>query len=126
MKLLVWLLLGLASLVPAADLPSGESLIRRSIEREGGAEAVDRAQTAIMTGTVEILGHNISGPLAIYQQGEQSYTEIELPGIGKVEEGFDGTVAWENSKQPNAPHTFPRSTIGRITISPQSRWGRKM
>jgi hypothetical protein len=83
------------SLVRAADLPAGESLIRLCIEREGGQAAVDRTQSAIMTGTVELVGHNISGPLETYQQGEKSYTSIELPGIGKIEEGFDGTVAWE-------------------------------
>jgi hypothetical protein len=86
-----------AFLVFAADPPSGESLIARCIEREGGAKAIERAQTAIMTGTVELIGHNISGPLEIYQQGDKSYTVIELPGIGKVEEGFDGEVAWESN-----------------------------
>ena len=40
-------------------------------------------------------GHNITGPVSIYQQGEKSYTLIELAGIGKVEEGFDGQTAWE-------------------------------
>ena len=85
------------AVVRAADLPSGDSLIQRCIESEGGAKAIERAQTATMTGSVEITGHNISGPLEIYQQGDKSYTEIELPGIGKVEEGFDGKVAWESS-----------------------------
>ncbi len=96
-------LLGLtAALVFAADppagvLPQGEALIRRCIESEGGAKAIERAQTAIMTGTVELTGHNISGPLEIYQQGVKSYTQIELAGIGKLEEGFDGEVAWESN-----------------------------
>jgi hypothetical protein len=84
-------------LVFAADLPSGESLIRRCIESEGGTKAIERAQTAIMTGTVELAGHNISGPLEIYQQGDKSYTEIDLPGIGKIQEGFDGRIAWESN-----------------------------
>lgn len=97
MKLVLFLLasLGAASLVVAADLPSGESLIARCIEREGGTQAVERAQSAVMTGSVELVGHNISGPLEIYQQGDKAYTVIELPGIGKIEEGFDGEVAWE-------------------------------
>src|SRR5580658_4563127 len=97
MKLVLLLFVGFVSLVFAADPPSGESLIQRCIEREGGAKAIERARSAIMTGSVEITGHNISGPLEIYQQGDKSYTVIELPGIGKVEEGFDGEVAWESS-----------------------------
>lgn len=79
------------------DLPSGESLIKRCIESEGGAKAIDRARTAVMTGTVELTGHNLSGPLQIFEQGNKSYTSIELPGIGKMEEGFDGEVAWESN-----------------------------
>lgn len=95
MKLSALLFLGVGSLILAADLPSGESLIERCIQSEGGAAAIERAQTAIMTGTVEIVGRNISGPLEMDQDGDKSYTGIDLPGIGKVEEGFDGQVAWE-------------------------------
>jgi hypothetical protein len=79
------------------DLPSGESLIKRCIESEGGTKAIERAQTEVMTGTVELIGHNLSGPLQIFEQGNKSYTVIELPGIGKIEEGFNGEVAWESN-----------------------------
>jgi hypothetical protein len=91
------LLLAFTALAHAADIPSGESLIQRCIQKEGGQQAIQRAQTAVMTGTVELIGHNISGPLQIYQDGDKSYMEIDLPGIGKIEEGFDGTVAWESN-----------------------------
>lgn len=89
--------LGPGSPARAADLPSGESLIQRCIQREGGEKALDRAQTAVMTGTVELVGHNLTGPLEVYQQGDKAYTVIELAGIGKIEEGFDGQVAWESN-----------------------------
>ncbi|HXE63571.1 MAG TPA: hypothetical protein VN519_08520 [Bryobacteraceae bacterium] len=85
------------SLVWAADFPSGESLIQRCIAKEGGAGAMDRAQSTVMTGMVEVVGRNITGPFEIDQQGEKSYTKLELPGIGKIEEGFDGAVAWESN-----------------------------
>jgi hypothetical protein len=81
----------------AADLPSGESLLQRSLDRSGGAAAFAKIKNAVMTGTVDMVGHNLSGPMSIYQSGDKSYTVIELPGIGKVEEGFDGKVAWEMS-----------------------------
>jgi hypothetical protein len=79
------------------DMPSGDSLIKRCIESEGGTKTIQGAQTEVVTGTVELLGHNLSGPLQIFQQGNKSYTVIELPGIGKMEEGFDGEVAWESN-----------------------------
>lgn len=91
------LLLAVTAIAYAADVPTGESLIQRCIQKEGGEKAIQHAQTAVMTGTVELIGHNISGPLQIYQDGDKSYMEIELAGIGKIEEGFDGTVAWESN-----------------------------
>ena len=93
MKFLYALLI--APLLFAADLPSADKLLQLSLERSGGAQAFAKAKNAVMTGTVEIAGHNITGPVSLYQQGAKSYTVIDLPGIGKVEEGFDGEIAWE-------------------------------
>lgn len=81
----------------AADVPNGEQILQLSLERSGGAAAFAKLKSAVMTGTVEMAGHNITGPITLYQQGGKSYTAIELPGIGKVEEGFDGEIAWESN-----------------------------
>jgi len=85
------------SLIFAADLPSGESLLKRSIEKSGGAQAYARAKSVSMTGKVEMEGHNISGTAIMLEQGRKSYTAMEFPGIGKIEEGYDGETAWEDS-----------------------------
>jgi hypothetical protein len=85
----------LAPLLIAADLPSADKLLQLSLERSGGAQALAKAKNAVMTGKVEMAGHNIGGPVELYQDGSKSYTVIDLPGIGKVEEGFDGETAWE-------------------------------
>ncbi len=50
-----------------------------------------------MRGTVDLVGHNLAGTVVIDEQGEKSYSAIELPGIGKIEEGYDGSTAWESS-----------------------------
>jgi hypothetical protein len=85
------------SLAFAADLPSGDRVMELALQRGGGAEAFAKAKNFVMTGTVEMAGHGITGPISVYQQGEKSYSVIELPGVGKVEEGFDGETAWELS-----------------------------
>ena len=85
------------SVACAADLPSGASLMEMAVAHGGGAEAYARAKNIVMTGTVDMAGHAITGPISIYQQGDKSYTAIELPGVGKMEEGFDGETAWEMS-----------------------------
>lgn len=86
-----------ASLSTAADLPSGESLLQRYIDRSGGAEAYAKAKNMSMSGTVEMPAQNITGTVTIFEEGEKSYTAMDFAGIGKIEEGFDGETAWENS-----------------------------
>jgi hypothetical protein len=86
-----------ASLVYAADMPSGASLLDRYIEKSGGAAAYAKAKTTMMTGTVTVAGANISGNVSIYQEGLKFYQLVEIAGIGKIEGGFDGETAWENS-----------------------------
>jgi len=80
-----------------ADMPSGASLLQRYIDRSGGAAAYAKAKNMTVTGTVEMEGRNISGTVAIFEEGEKSWTGMEFQGIGKIEEGFDGQTAWENS-----------------------------
>jgi len=93
MKLFTAFLLSFSFAI-AADLPSAESLLAKSVEQSGGA-AYSQLKSAQFTGKVEMAGHNITGPVSVYQKGNKSYTVIDLPGLGKVEEGFDGQTAWE-------------------------------
>jgi hypothetical protein len=81
----------------AADVPSGEKVLEMSLEKSGGAAAFAKAKSVVMSGTVELAGHNIKGPVTIFQKDGKSYTTLDLPGIGKVEEGFDGNTAWESN-----------------------------
>jgi hypothetical protein len=86
-----------ASFSMAAETPSGESLLQRYIDRSGGAEAYAKAKNMAMSGTVEMPAQNISGTVAIFEEGEKSYTAMDFAGIGKIEGGYDGETAWENS-----------------------------
>jgi hypothetical protein len=86
-----------AALGYAEDVPSGDSLLQKFIDRSGGAEAYARAQHVSMKGTVELTGRNINGTVTVMQEGEKSYTLMDLPGVGPVEEGFDGQTAWSMS-----------------------------
>ena len=78
----------------AQDRPSGDSLLQKFIDRSGGAESYARAKNVSMKGSVELAGRNINGTVSVMQEGEKSYTIIDLPGIGPVEEGYDGDTAW--------------------------------
>jgi hypothetical protein len=96
-RLLLAVSLAAMSPVLAADMPSGESLLERFIAATGGAEAYAKVKSSIMDGSVEMVGRNIAGTVTIIEVGEKSWTAMDFPAIGRVEEGFDGQTAWENS-----------------------------
>jgi hypothetical protein len=79
----------------AADLPSGESLMQRFIDRSGGEQAYAKLHSAEMSGVVEVEGRNINGTIEMAEEGEKSWTSIQLPGIGLTEQVYDGETAWE-------------------------------
>lgn len=115
MKLFLFLLA--VPLLFAADLPTGEKILQLSLDKSGGAAAFARLKSVEMTGTVELAGHNITGPVSVYQQSGKSYTVIDLPGIGKAEEGFDGAIAWEmNALQgPRIKDGEERAAVARAS-----------
>ncbi len=76
------------SLALAGDMPTGDSLLQRYIDRSGGAEAYAKAKNMSMTGTVEIEGRNISGDVAIFEEGEKSWTAMEFAGYRKDRRGL--------------------------------------
>ena len=59
-------------------MPSGESLLQRYIDRSGGAEAYAKAKNMAMSGTVEMPAQNITGTVAIFEEGEKSYTAMDI------------------------------------------------
>lgn len=79
----------------AADLPTGESIFSKSIEKSGGAAAYAKIKNSVLTGSLSMPAQNMSGSLKIYSEGEKNYTVVDLPGVGKVEDGSDGDTAWE-------------------------------
>jgi hypothetical protein len=97
-------LLTLLALVPlaareprqaASDLPAARTLIDGYIEAMGGREAV-LAQTSVRaTGTFSIPASGLSGTVEFLRAKPNKFLQKQsLPGIGEIEEGFDGTVGW--------------------------------
>jgi hypothetical protein len=91
------LLAALSPVATPADLPSAETLLQHYVERSGGADAWAKARNSRTTGTVEIAGRSITGTVEVVEEGVKSLTAIDLAGIGKIEQGFDGETAWERN-----------------------------
>ncbi len=89
----------------AADdaLPKAETILDRFVEVTGGKAAYEKRKTEISTGTFEVPAANIKGPMTRYSAApDKSYISIELDGVGKIEQGTNGGVAWSKDVMQGA------------------------
>lgn len=89
----------LALCVPAlfatAPLPTGESVLDRSVEAMGGKKAFAAKKSSLTRGVMEIQGMGMKMNLTLHAQAPHFFRmEMEIPGMGKVLQGFDGTHGW--------------------------------
>jgi hypothetical protein len=82
---------------PAKDLPSAESILDRYIEVTGGREAYESRTSEVAHGKMEITSAGVSGTLTSYAMPGRQYVDINIAGIGKIEQGVKDGIAWENS-----------------------------
>jgi hypothetical protein len=83
----------------AADaIPSPESILDRYVDVTGGKQAYEKRKSEIATGTLEYPAQGIKGTITRYEAEPDSYyAAVDIPGIGKIEMGVTGGVAWESS-----------------------------
>jgi hypothetical protein len=93
-----------APVVGTPQLPKGEALLDKYIEVTGGKAAYEKIHSTIATGTMEMsAAMGLKGKLTIYQaEPARMMTEITIEGIGTIQEGSDGTVAWTLSAMQGA------------------------
>jgi hypothetical protein len=83
------------ALAAADELPKGAAILDKYVEVTGGKAAYSKLHTQIAIGTTEFKAMNLKGKLTVYTaEPDKHYTEIELAGIGKIQEGSNGDVAW--------------------------------
>lgn len=79
-------------------LPKAETILDRSIEVMGGKAAFEKRHNEIMHGSMEFIGRGVKGTMTVYQaEPDKNLAVIEIEGIGKIESGSNGEIAWENS-----------------------------
>ena len=98
-KIAVTILLAPIAFVCAQEtLPPAETILNRYMEVTGGKAALEQKHNQVQRGTVEISGLGIKGNITIYEaEPNKDRATIELGGIGKIESGSNGDVAWENN-----------------------------
>ncbi len=79
-------------------LPKADAILDRVIEVTGGKAAWEKRQNLVRRGTVDFIGNKVKGSITIYEATPNRVLAVlEIPGIGKIESGSNGEVAWENS-----------------------------
>jgi hypothetical protein len=82
----------------AVELPAARAIIDRHIKEVGGREAILAQASTHATGTVGLPAAGLKGTLEAFHAKPNKFVQrTTLPGIGDIEEGFDGTVGWSIS-----------------------------
>ncbi len=89
------LLAAAGALAAADDLPKAETILDKYVEATGGKAAYAKIHSEITTGTMEFTAMGLKGKLVAYgAEPNLQLTEVTFEGIGKVQEGTNGDVAW--------------------------------
>jgi len=92
----------------SVSLPTLDQILDKFTESSGGKAAIEKITSRYVKGTFEIPSMGASGTVEIYAKApSKSYTLIDVPGFGMIQQGYDGTVAWEDN-----PMTGPRDLAG--------------
>jgi hypothetical protein len=102
-----------ASSVVAQDaLPSAREIVDRSIKAAGGAEAFKAVTSIHVKGTLSVPSQNMVGDLdQMSARPNKVVSHATVSGLGDLDEGFDGKVAWTID-----PQSGPALVIGKALV----------
>jgi hypothetical protein len=79
-------------------LPTAETVLNRYVEVTGGRAALEKRHNQVQHGTIEVPAAGLKGTMTVYEaEPNKNRVVAELAGIGKIESGNSGDVAWENN-----------------------------
>lgn len=79
-------------------LPPAREVLDRHVKAIGGRQAVLSHSSTRATGKVELPSLGLTGDLEIFAaKPNKSLTRFVLPGIGEIQEGFNGKTGWSIS-----------------------------
>jgi zinc protease len=82
----------------SSKLPPAREVIDRHIREIGGREAILKQTSTHAVGTVSLPAAGLTGQMEAFHAKPNKFLQrMTLPGIGVVEEGFDGTIGWSVS-----------------------------
>jgi outer membrane lipoprotein-sorting protein len=78
-----------------AALPTLDQVLDKYIAASGGRAALEKITSSQAKGTIDIPDANLSGTIELIQKAPNlASTVVELPGVGRQRDVFDGTTGW--------------------------------
>jgi hypothetical protein len=108
--------------LPAAGqgpLPEARDIVARHVTAIGGAPAFAAVSSIRLRGRLEIPAQKIAGDLEVLSaRPNRMLYRVTVPGIGRIENGYDGAVGWSIS-----PVAGPELLAGRqLTEAADDAW----
>ena len=89
---------GVAGAAEPVEVPSAEAILNRYVEAAGGKAALEKIQTRVTKGKMEMTTLGLSGNMELRAKvPNKQVSSVELAGFGSIREGFDGTVGWTDA-----------------------------
>jgi hypothetical protein len=105
--------------------PTAAQVLDRYVSVTGGKEAYSKVKTVSMIGTMEIKDQSIRGSMRMYRMdGGKYYNVVDLPGIGKQEDGSNGTTAWDKTVLGPRLKSGVEKFLATCASSAMSEYGR--
>jgi outer membrane lipoprotein-sorting protein len=123
---IAWMLTLALPALAAAGLPPAAEILDRYVEVTGGRAAYEKITARTSHGTFTMQAMNLQATMTTYQAAPGFMRmETELPQMGKIEAGCDGTIAWEVNPMTGArllDGTEKVMTIRDAVFNADLRW----
>lgn len=96
----------------AQELPAAAAIVARHVDAIGGAAAYKGVQSVHARGRLEIPAQGIVAAFELFTaRPSQVLYRVTVPGVGRIENGYDGAIGWSDS-----PISGPEILTGRQLI----------
>lgn len=80
--------------------PTVDQILDKYVQALGGKAAYEKLTSRVSKGTFELPAQGLTGTVEIDSKApNKSLLLVELAGLGRIQQGFDGVVAWANNPQ---------------------------
>jgi outer membrane lipoprotein-sorting protein len=98
-----WSVLAVTLAATQDPLPTADQILERHVAVTGGRAAYEQLKSELRVVSMELKGRDVRFTATVYRaRPNRMYTVTEIPGLGKIEEGVDGEVAWSVSANRGA------------------------